>query len=56
MKETNDMIVIFGESNKRYDVPKTEIYQVGMNVILKLNFSDLTKYEVRKDSPMPVDS
>lgn len=55
MKETKNMIVVFGEFNKRFDVPKSEIYQVGMNVILKLNFSDLSRFEVSKDNPFPVD-
>jgi len=53
MKETNDKIVVFGEYNKRFDVPKSEIYQVGMNVILKIDFPQLTRYEVSKESPLP---
>ena len=53
MKETSDKIVIFGEGNKRYDVPKSEVYQVGMNVILKIDFPDIFKYQVDKDSPLP---
>ncbi len=52
-KETNDKIVIFGQYNKRYDVPKSEIYQVGMNVILKIDFPEIPKYEVNKDNPLP---
>ena len=35
MKETSDKIVIFGEGNNRFNIPKSEVYQVGMNVILK---------------------
>jgi hypothetical protein len=35
MKETDDKIVVFGQYNRIYDIPKEEIYQVGMNVILK---------------------
>ena len=53
MKETNDKIVIFGGNNKRFDVSKSEIYQVGMNVILKIDFPEIFKYEVRKESPLP---
>jgi sporulation protein YlmC with PRC-barrel domain len=53
MKETNDKIVIFGEGNNRFDVPKSEIYQVGMNVILKIDFPEIFKYEVNKDNPLP---
>ncbi|GKS62019.1 MAG: hypothetical protein AB7U98_03055 [Candidatus Nitrosocosmicus sp.] len=53
MKETSDKIVIFGENNKRFDVPKSEIYQVGMNVILKIDFPEIFNYEVEKSAPLP---
>ncbi|VFJ12392.1 conserved protein of unknown function [Candidatus Nitrosocosmicus franklandus] len=53
MKETPDKIVIFGENNKRFDVPKSEIYQVGMNVILKIDFPEIYNYEVDKNAPLP---
>ena len=53
MKETNEKIVVFGENNKRFDIPKSEIYQVGMNVILRIDYPQLVKYEVSKDSPLP---
>jgi sporulation protein YlmC with PRC-barrel domain len=53
MKETNDKIVIFGENNKRFDVSKSEIYQVGMNVILKIDFPEIYNYEVPKEAPLP---
>jgi sporulation protein YlmC with PRC-barrel domain len=53
MKETSDKIVIFGEGNNRFDIPKSEIYQVGMNVILKIDFPEIFKYQVNKESPLP---
>ena len=53
MKETNDKIVVFGEGNNRFDIPKSEIYQVGMNVILKIDFPEIFKYKVNKDNPLP---
>lgn len=53
MKETNDKVVIFGQNNKRFDVPKSEIYQVGMNVILKIDFPAIFDYETDKDAPLP---
>jgi sporulation protein YlmC with PRC-barrel domain len=53
LKETKNTIVVFGESDIRYDIPKSEIYQVGMNVILKIDFSGLDKYKVSKDKPLP---
>jgi sporulation protein YlmC with PRC-barrel domain len=52
-KETTDKIVVFGQYNQRFDIPKSEIYQVGMNVILKLDFPEIHKYAVNKDSPLP---
>ncbi|MGN6347180.1 MAG: hypothetical protein ACTHME_05715 [Candidatus Nitrosocosmicus sp.] len=53
MKETSDKIVVFGEGNNRFDIPKPEIYQVGMNVILKIDFPEIFKYQVNKNSPLP---
>ena len=53
LKETKDTIVVFGEFDIRYDIPKSEIYQVGMNVILKVDFSGLDKYKVNKSEPLP---
>lgn len=53
MKETSEKIVVFGESNKRFDIPKSQIYQVGMNVVLKIEFPEILGYEVSKDSPLP---
>ncbi len=53
MKETNDKIVIFGEGNNRFDIPKSEIYQVGMNVILKIDFPEIFKYSAKLDTPLP---
>jgi hypothetical protein len=37
VRETPDKIVIFGEKNERYDVPDSEIQEVGANVLLGLN-------------------
>jgi hypothetical protein len=53
MKETSDKIVIFGEGNNRLDIPKSEIYQVGMNLILKIDFPEMFKCKVSKDSLLP---
>ena len=53
MKETNDKIVVFGEGNNRFDLSKSEIYQVGMNVILKIDFPEIFKYSVKLDTPLP---
>jgi sporulation protein YlmC with PRC-barrel domain len=52
-KETNDTIVVFGYSNDRYDIPKSEIIAVGMNVIIGKNFPELGKYKVDRNAPLP---
>jgi hypothetical protein len=53
MKEASDKIIVFGEGNYRFDIPKSEIHQVGMNVILKIDFPEIFKYSVSKDSALP---
>jgi adenylate cyclase len=54
MKETNDKIVIFGDYNYRFDVPKSKIKEVGRNVILNIDFPELTsKYKIDKNAPLP---
>ncbi len=41
MTETEDNIVIFGDYNLRFDVPKYLIYEVGRNVILNIDRGSL---------------
>jgi sporulation protein YlmC with PRC-barrel domain len=53
IKETDDKIIVFGYSNDRYDIPKSEIIAVGMNVIIGKNFPELSKYKVDRDAPLP---
>jgi len=53
MKETDDKIIIFGERNYRFDVPKSKIIAVGRNVILGMDWDELYTYEVDKNSPLP---
>jgi sporulation protein YlmC with PRC-barrel domain len=53
MKETNGMLVVFGHGNDRFDIPKSVIIAVGMNVIVKTNFPELFKYKVDMDSTLP---
>jgi hypothetical protein len=33
IRETYDKIVVFGEGNDRYDIPKSEIQTTGRNVL-----------------------
>jgi hypothetical protein len=53
VKETDDRIVIFGSYDYRFDVPKSKIKEVGRNVILSLECSELFKYKVDKSDPLP---
>ena len=52
-RETADKIVIFGSFGYRFDVPKSEIKEVGRNVILNMDVNELTKYKVDRDAPLP---
>lgn len=53
MKETPDKIVVFGHGDDRFDIPKSEIIAVGMNVIVRKNFPELYIYRVDRNSPLP---
>jgi class 3 adenylate cyclase/sporulation protein YlmC with PRC-barrel domain len=54
MKETDNKIVIFGEYNYRFDVPKSKIKEVGRNVILNMDFPELAgKYKVDRNAQLP---
>lgn len=53
MRETDDKIVVFGSYDYRFDVPKSKIKEVGRNVILSLDYSELFKYKVHKSDPLP---
>ena len=53
MKETDDKIVIFGEHDNRFDVPKSYITFVGRNIILGMDWKELFKYKVDKNMPLP---
>jgi hypothetical protein len=53
MKETGDKIIIFGERDYRFDVPKSKIIAIGRNVILGMEWDELFKYKVDKNSPLP---
>lgn len=53
MKETTDMIVVFGNYVQRYDIPKSEIYKIGGNVILNMNVAEFLTYEVDNYTSLP---
>jgi RNase P/RNase MRP subunit p29 len=53
-KETQDKIVIFGEYNYRFDVPKSKIKEVGRNIILDMEYPELFRYKVDRNASLPV--
>lgn len=53
VKETDDKIVVFGHYDYRFDIPKSEIVAAGRNVIVGIDFPELLKYRVDRDSPLP---
>jgi hypothetical protein len=42
MKETDDKIAVLGDSNYRFDIPKSMIISAGRNVILNIDFPERT--------------
>ena len=53
MKETDDVIVVWGHYDWRFDVPKSAIIAVGRNVILGMDYKDVFKYRVDRETPLP---
>ena len=45
--------MIFGQSNYRFDIPKSHIIAAGRNVILDMDFPEIFKYQVDKNAPLP---
>ena len=42
-RETNDKIVVFGEGDDRYDIPKEAIRFASRNVLIDLPFYEIVK-------------
>jgi sporulation protein YlmC with PRC-barrel domain len=54
VRETPNKIVVFGGKDERYDIPISEINQVGANVLIDLPFSEIKKkYKVSRKEPLP---
>jgi hypothetical protein len=53
MKETDDKIAVLGDSNYRFDIPKSMIIAAGRNVILDMDFPEIFKFHVNKNAPLP---
>ena len=56
VRETSDKIVVFGEGDDRYDIPKDKIRFAAANVLIDLPFYEIVKnYKVSREEPLPVD-
>jgi hypothetical protein len=54
VRETPDKIVIFCGGDERYDIPISQVQQVGANVLIGLKMYDIiTKYKVNRKEPLP---
>ena len=54
VRETDDKVVIFGQKNDRYDIPKSEIQTTGRNVLIGLNLDEIAKkYKVKHEAQLP---
>ena len=53
MKETDDMIVVFGHGDNRFDIPKSRITAVGRNVIVDMDFPEIFDYKIDRNAPLP---
>ena len=57
VRETSDKIVVFGEGDDRYDIPKDKIRFAAANVLIDLPFHEIVKnYKVSREQPLPIDN
>lgn len=54
VREAEDSIVVFGQGDDRYDIPKSEIKFAAGNVLIDLPFHEIVrKYKVSRNDPLP---
>lgn len=53
MKETGEMIIVWGHRDLRFDIPKSRIIAVGRNVIVGLDYKDVFQFRVDRNAPIP---
>lgn len=54
VREAEDVIVVFGKGDDRYDIPKSAIKFAAGNVLIDLPFHEIVrKYKVSRDVPLP---
>lgn len=57
VRETSDVIVVFGQGDDRYDIPKSEIKFAAANVLIDMPFHEIVKnYKVSREEPLPTDT
>ncbi|MDQ3869610.1 MAG: hypothetical protein M3250_08640, partial [Thermoproteota archaeon] len=56
VRERSDKIVVFGEGNDRYDIPKDKVRFAAANVLIDLPFHKIVKnYKVSREEPLLLD-
>ena len=53
MKDAGNNIVVFGDHDYRFDIPKSKIIAVGRNVIMDMDFPEIFNYKVDRGAPLP---
>lgn len=53
MKDAGEKIVVFGDHDYRFDIPKSKIIAVGRNVIMDMDFPEIFNYKVDRGAPLP---
>ena len=55
VRETDDKIVVFGEKDARFDIPKSVVRFVSRNVLVDAHKAELEKFRTSRDAPLPTD-
>jgi sporulation protein YlmC with PRC-barrel domain len=53
MKETRDKMIIFGNNDERFDIPKSKIKELGSNVILNMDIDEFMTFKVNDLTTLP---
>ena len=53
VKETKDRMVVFGDNDQRFDIPKSKIKEVGSNVILNMDIDEFMTFRVNNLTVLP---
>jgi hypothetical protein len=54
VRKTFDKIIVFGEGNVMYDIPKSEIQTTGRNVLISRYLHEIVnRYKINRQEPLP---